>query len=58
MLQSQLNDFADKAKLVGRTEFEIGRFGISVVNPEKYRYELINRIFEDISKIKEVLNLN
>lgn len=52
-LQSQLNEFVLNAKLIGRTELDVGEFGISVVNPEKYRYELINKIFADISKIKE-----
>ena len=52
-LQSKLKKFAAKAKLIGRTELDVGGFGISVVNPEKYRYELINKIFSDISKIKE-----
>lgn len=52
-LQSQLKEFVEKAKLIGRTELVLGGFGISVVNPEKYRYELISKIFTDVSKIKE-----
>jgi len=45
---SDLRAFIKQAKLVGRTEIEsTGDVGLSIVNPEKYRSELLARIAED-----------
>jgi hypothetical protein len=45
---SDLRAFIKQAKLVGRTEIEpTGDVGLSIVNPEKYRSELLGRIAED-----------
>lgn len=45
---ADLRAFIKQAKLVGRTEIETkGDVGLSIVNPEKYRAELLARISED-----------
>ena len=48
-----LNAFIKGAHLDGRTEIEQqGDVGLSLVTPEKYRYEIIARIAEDAKKLQ------
>jgi hypothetical protein len=48
-----LTSFIKKAKISGRTEIELeGDVGLSLVTPEKYRYEIIGKITEDAKKLR------
>jgi hypothetical protein len=48
-----LNAFIKGAHLAGRTEIEQqGDVGLSLVTPEKYRYDIIARIAEDAKKLQ------
>jgi hypothetical protein len=50
---ASLRDFIKKARPTGRTEIEAeGDVGLSLVEPEKYRYEIIARIAEDARKLR------
>jgi hypothetical protein len=50
---ASLNAFIKQARLSGRTEIEPqGDVGLSLVTPEKYRYEIIQRIAEDARKLQ------
>lgn len=49
---ADLRAFIKQAKLVGRTEIELkGDVGLSIINPEKYRGELLARIAEDNGRL-------
>ena len=49
-----LTAFIKKARVSGRTEIEPeGDVGLSLVTPEKYRYEIIGKITEDAKKLRE-----
>jgi len=51
-----LTTFIRKAKISGRTEIELeGDVGLSLVTPEKYRYEIIGKITEDAKKLREAV---
>jgi hypothetical protein len=53
---ADLRTFIKQAKLVGRTEIEPkGDVGLSIVNPEKYRAELLARIAEDNAKLSQAM---
>lgn len=53
---ASLTAFIKKARISGRTEIELeGEVGLSLVTPEKYRYEIISRITEDAKKLKEAV---
>lgn len=53
---AELKNFISKGKKTGRTELERqGDIGLSIVNPEKYRYEIIRKIFEENSKLQELV---
>jgi hypothetical protein len=53
---ANLTAFIRKAKISGRTEIEPeGDVGLSLVTPEKYRYEIIARITEDAKKLKSAV---
>jgi hypothetical protein len=50
---ADLNSFIRKARVSGRTEVEPeGEVGLSLVSPEKYRYDIIARITEDAKKLQ------
>ena len=49
-LVTRINDFIDNISVKGRTEVEKnGELVLSIVNPEKYRKELLSMIAEDIN---------
>jgi len=51
---ANLTAFIKKARISGRTEIEPeGDVGLSLVTPEKYRYEIISKITDDAKKLKE-----
>jgi hypothetical protein len=53
---TDLRAFIKQAKLVGRTEIEPrGDIGLSIVNPEKYRAELLAKIAEDNIKLSQAM---
>ena len=48
--------FIKSARVVGRTEIEPeGEIALSLVGPEKYRYQIISRIAEDAKKLQATL---
>lgn len=51
-LTSKLRQFSRKVQVVGRTEVFSGEIGISMKNPERFRYEVISKIAEDVKKLK------
>jgi hypothetical protein len=53
-LTNRLRQFAQKIRIVGRTEVFAGEIGISVKNPERFRYEVISKVAEDVKKMKEL----
>jgi len=53
---ASLSAFIKKARISGRTEIEPeGDVGLSLVAPEKYRYEIIGRITGDAKKLREAV---
>ena len=51
-----LNAFIRKARVSGRTEIEpADDVGLSLVSPEKYRYDIIAKITEDAKKLQATL---
>lgn len=53
---ASLKAFIKKARISGRTEIEPeGDVGLSLVTPEKYRYDIISRITEDAKKLREAV---
>jgi len=54
----ELNAFIKSARVSGRTEIEpTGTVGLSLVMPEKYRYEIIARITEDAQRLQKAVAL-
>jgi hypothetical protein len=53
-LTTQLRQFSKRAVVTGRTEVFPGEIGISVRTPERFRYELIGQIAQDVKKLKEL----
>jgi hypothetical protein len=52
----KLADFVGKARMVGRTELEsVGEVALTLVNPERYRYEVIGAIAADLGKLKATI---
>ena len=50
---ADLNAFVKKARVSGRTEVEpVDEVGLSLVTPEKYRYDIIARITEDAKRLQ------
>jgi|SRR5215831_1371703 len=50
---ASLNSFIKHARLSGRTEIEPqGDVGLSLVTPEKYRYDILQKISEDAKKLQ------
>jgi len=53
---ANLTAFIKKARISGRTEIEPeGDVGLSLVTPEKYRYDIIGKITEDARKLREAV---
>ena len=53
---ASLNAFIKKARVSGRTEIEPSdEVGLSLVSPEKYRYDIIAKITEDAKKLQAAL---
>ena len=51
-----LRKFIEKTPLVGRTEVEpLGDVGLSIVGPEKYRYDILARLAEENARLAKVL---
>jgi hypothetical protein len=49
---ASLRKFIERAQLAGRTEVEpVDDVGLSVVNPEKYRYDILARIAEENARL-------
>lgn len=53
-LTEELRKFVSGIKVSGRTEFLPGEVGLSILDPEQYRYELIEAIAKDIKKTGEI----
>ncbi|MFO1388469.1 hypothetical protein [Cellvibrio sp.] len=55
----ELKKFLKNANLVGRTLLEEkGDIGLSIVNPEQYRYEVLSLIAKENTKLKETFGSN
>jgi hypothetical protein len=54
-----LRKFISGASKVGRTEIDsLGDIGLSIVNPERYRYEVITAISEEVGRLNRALGVN
>jgi hypothetical protein len=54
---ANLAAFIKKARISGRTEIELeDEVGLSLVDPEKYRYEIISKVTEDAKKLREAVS--
>lgn len=54
--EESLEKFIKSAKKVGRTEIDMnGDIDLSIVNPEKYRYEVIQKIAEENTKLRQAI---
>lgn len=57
--EASLKKFIKSSKKIGRTELDMsGDIDLSIVNPEKYRYEVIKKISEESVQLRETLNQN
>lgn len=54
-LSDRLRSYATSIRGAGRTEIFPGEIGLSIVHPEKYRYDVIAAIAQDLSKTKELM---
>jgi len=53
---AELRLFISSAKPVSRTEIEIkGNIGLTIVDPEQYRYNILKKINTENSKVKSVV---
>jgi hypothetical protein len=52
-LAETLRSFVRSVKVQGRTEVFSGDIGLSIKNPEKYRYEVVQAIAADVKRIRE-----
>lgn len=53
---TSLRNFIRKARITGRTEIDAeGDVGLSLVEPEKYRYDIIGRITQDAKKLRNTV---
>ena len=55
-LTTQLRAFTGQVQVVGRSEVFPGEIGISVKTPERFRYEVIGHIAEDVGKVRQLFN--
>lgn len=57
--EASLEKFIKSAKKVGRTELDLsGEADLSIVNPEKYRYEVIQKIADENTRLRQAINQN
>lgn len=55
---AKLTAFIKKARVSGRTEIDMeGEVGLSLVKPEKYRYEIIAKITQDAKRLQSSIPL-
>lgn len=53
---AELRSFIEKANRVSRTEIEVlDDVGVSLINPEQYRYEILKKVSEENNRVKEVV---
>ena len=53
---SELRRFIADARLTGRTEIEVlGDIGLSIVDPERYRYDILGRIAEENARVIQAM---
>jgi hypothetical protein len=52
-LSDILRQFVRSIRGDGRTEIFTGNLGLSIRNPEKYRYEVVQAVAEDVKKLRE-----
>ena len=56
---AELKKFVKNAKLIGRTELEeSGDIGLSIVSPEKYRYQILSLVSAENQKLKQTFGEN
>lgn len=55
-LTAQLRAFTGQVQVVGRSEVFPAEIGISVKTPERFRYEVIGHIAEDVGKVRQLFN--
>lgn len=56
---ADLRDFITGVKKAGRTEIlPLGDIGLSIVGPEQYRYEIIEKIATENAKVSQAMNGN
>ncbi len=54
---AELRSFISNAKPVSRTEIDIeGDIGLTIVNPEQYRYNILKKINAENSKVKSIVD--
>lgn len=54
--ETALENFIKSAKKIGRTELDLsGETDLSIVNPEKYRYEVIQKIAEESTRLRQTI---
>ncbi len=54
--EAALEKFIKSAKKVGRTELDLkGEADLSIVTPEKYRYEVIQKIAEENTRLRQAI---
>lgn len=54
---ANLTAFIKRARISGRTEIDLeGEVGLSLVTPERYRYDIIGKITEDPEKLREAVS--
>lgn len=51
---AQLRQFSSRVQVVGRSEVFPGEIGISVKTPERFRYEVVGHIAEDVTKVRQL----
>lgn len=53
---ADLRKFISRTQVVGRTEIEPeGDIGLSIVNPEKYRYEILSKIADENTRLSRTM---
>ena len=52
-----MREFISGAKKAGRTEIlPLGDIGLSIIGPEQYRYEIIEKIAAENAKVSQAMN--
>ncbi len=55
-LLRSLRSYIERARMSGRTEIEpVDEVALSIVNPDKYRYEIIEKIAADARKLQAAI---